>query len=117
MDRHELEKLTPKEREEETLKLERESELESVNQELNLFKDDKHVQKFINDRKDLLQEKISKRADRLPKHKGNITMKQHLQNLYEQLDKEPEVVINRIVNRLEERKSSLEVELDASRSS
>lgn len=115
MDRHELEKLTPEEREKELFKLQRESELERINEELNRFRNKVEADKFINERKQLLQEKINKRVDRLPKYKGNITMKQHLQNLYEQFDKEPEVVINRIISRLEESKSFLEVELNASR--
>ena len=81
--------------------------LQSINNELNFFKDKKSVDEWVNNRKSLLQQKIDKRPDKKPVHKGNITMKQHLQNLKKELDDEPDKVITRFVSRLESEKKHI----------
>ena len=100
---------------EDEIKLEKNKRLDEVNERIDFFKDKENRDKWVSDRKNLLQQKIDKRPDKEPVHPGNITMKQHLQNLYKKFDEEPEKVIDRIVNRLEQSKESLEVELSASR--
>ena len=83
--------------------------LKRINDDLNFFKNKKNVDEWVNNRKSLLQQKIDKRPDKEPVHKGNITMKQHLQNLKKELDDEPDKVVARLVSKLEKTKSDLEV--------
>ena len=89
--------------------------LQRINEELSIFKNKKTADEWVNNRKSLLQQKIDKRPDKEPVHKGNITMKQHLQNLKKELDDEPDKVVARLVSKLEKTKSDLEVNNDVSR--
>lgn len=88
-----------------------EQQLQRVEEELINFKDEEFRDKYISDRKNLLSERIGDKPDRVPVKRGNITMKQHLQNLYKEINDEPEKVIQREISRLKARKERVEAEI------
>jgi len=55
---------------------------------------DKNPGKYIQDKLNKLEEDIAKLPDRKPKHKNNITMKEHLQNIKKDVVLNPDKYIN-----------------------
>lgn len=93
---------------EDFLKQEREQQLSEINNKLDDLKNPVEATKWVNDRKKLLSDRISVKPDRVATKLGSITMKQHLQNLYNELDSEPEKVVAREISRLEKIKEQTE---------
>lgn len=93
-------------------KLERQKTLDDVNDRIQTFTNKASRDEWISNRISLLNEKINKRPDRQPQKEGNITMKQHLQNMKKELEEEPEKFVERVVGRLQEEKQRLEIQIE-----
>ena len=85
--------------------------LDLVNTRLSELKDNVKKHEWVQSRKNLIQDKIKNKPDRQPSSPDNITMKQHLQNLLQELNETPDIIINREISLLDSEKSRLEQEI------